>query len=61
MVTKRMCKARHNLETNHKFNFKDSKMLINITKTAERLLNLALFLITILLNKDLVFSTYLLI
>ena len=33
--------VKHNLETNHNFNFNDSKMLVNIqNKNTEKLLNL---------------------
>ena len=48
--------VRHNLEINYNFNFKDSKLLvIYIIKNSERLLKLALFQFTVVLNKDPVF------
>ena len=52
----------HYVEINHNFNLKNSKMLVYIhNKNARKLLNVTLFLTTTLLNKDLIFSTYLLI
>ena len=46
--------VRHNLETNHNFDFKDFKILVHLhNKNIERVLNQALFLITIQLNKEL--------
>ena len=45
----------HNLKTNHNSNFKASKMLVDRHNKKHRELNPALFLITILLNKELFF------
>ena len=48
--------ARQNFKTNHNFNFKDAKMLVNMhNKNNKRLLNLVIYLISILLNKKLIF------
>ena len=35
--------VKNNLETKHSFNFKDSKMFVNMINNTERLLNLAFF------------------
>ena len=47
--------VKRNLETKHDFNFRYSKMLVNIHNNVKRLLNLVWFLITIQLNKGLFF------
>ena len=46
---------KHHLETNHDFNFKNSKMFIYILKNAGKLLNLRSFQTTMLSNRNGVF------
>ena len=48
--------VQHNIEIDHNFDFKDSKMSIDIqNKKPRKIVESALFLTTTLLNKDLTF------
>ena len=49
--------VKHNLETNHNFNFKDSRMLVYIYNKTNigKMLNLVSFQTTILSNRDQIF------